>query len=274
MALKMFSPERTKIHISELDKFKSGGSVFVDRRRSRPRWFDGRFWKAADLNRESRYFLTRQADLAVATGTGVVEGLRVRRVGATSVRISPGHGMTFDGERVFLPRHVHIRLHDIELAQNFNVKLGLSQRPAPPDRSRTGIYIIALRPLEFTANPIASYPVDVDGERELRDGSIIEATAVTLVPFSYPAGATRSYDARRAQIAHQLFVENTEYRIPSFTLPLAMVELRRGRLLWLDNYMVRRIWCDATWVRCSAMYWDSDLPPGPCGVPISSNTTT
>jgi len=37
-----------------------------------------------------------------------------------------------------------------------------------------------------------------------------------------------------------VFTENTEYQMPSSTLPLAMMEMRRGRLLWLDNYMVRR----------------------------------
>jgi len=240
MALRDFNPERRKVHISVLDKFERGGSVIVDYRRSRPRWFDGRFLKAADLNREINYFLTRQADLAVAAGTGVVEGLQVREHSATGINISQGHGMTFDGERVFLPKDITINLHDIPLAEELNVKLGLSRKPAPPDRSRSGIYIIALRPLEFTADPTASYPVDVDGHRQMRDGNIIEATAVTLIPYSYPAGAAVSRESRRAQIAHQIFTENSEYRMSSSTLPLAMMEMRRGKLLWLDNYMVRR----------------------------------
>lgn len=240
MALKDYNIDRVKQHISVLDKYEYGGSVFVDRRRSRPRWFDGRFLKAADLNRESGYFLTRQSDLAVATGTGVVEGLMVKQNDSTRITIAQGHGMTFDGERVFLPNDVDISLHNIALAEELNVKMGLSRKPAPPDRSRSGIYIIALRPLEFTANPTASYPVDVDGQRQMRDGSIIEATAITLVPFSYPAGAARSSQARRAEVAHQLFAQATEYRIPSTTLPLAMIEMRRGKLLWLDNHMVRR----------------------------------
>ena len=41
-------------------------------------------------------------------------------------------------------------------------------------------------------------------------------------------------------MAHQVFAQATEYRIPSTTLPLAMIEMRRGKLLWLDNHMVRR----------------------------------
>jgi hypothetical protein len=240
MALKDFNLDRVKQHISVLDKFEFGGSVFVDRRRSRPRWFDGRFLKAADLNRETGYFLTRQADLAVATGTGVVEGLWVSEDEAKRIRITKGHGMTFDGERVFLPNDVSISLDNIPYSDELNVRMGLSRKPAPPDRSRSGIYIVALRPLEFTANPTASYPVDIDGKREMRDGSIIEATAVTLIPFSYPAGAAKSDQFRRARVAHQVFTENTEYQMPSSTLPLAMIEMRRGRLLWLDSYMVRR----------------------------------
>lgn len=240
MALKDFNLDRVKQHISILDKYEYGGSVFIDNRRSRPRWFDGRFLKAADLNREAGYFLTRQADLALATGTGVVEGLVVTEDGTTRIKITQGHGMTFDGERVFLPEDVSISLNNIALSDELNVRMGLSRKPAPPDRSRSGIYIIALRPLEFTANPTSSYPVDVDGKREMRDGSIIEATAITLIPFSYPAEAAKSDQARRAQVAHQLFTENTEYQIPSYTLPLAMIELRRGHIRWLDNYMVRR----------------------------------
>jgi hypothetical protein len=240
MALIDFNRDRVKQHISVLEKYEYGSSVFVDRRRSRPRWFDGRFLKAADLNREAGYFLTRQADLAVATGTGVVEGLMVSENSPTGLKITQGHGMTFDGERVFLPNDVSISLHNIALSEELNVKMGLSRKPAPPDRSRSGIYIVALRPLEFTANPTSSYPVDVDGKREMRDGSIVEATAVTLIPFSYPADAAKSNQSRRAQVAHQVFTENTEYQIPSYTLPLAMIEMRRGRLCWLDNYMVRR----------------------------------
>jgi len=240
MALKDFNLDRVKQHISVLDKYQYGGSVFVDRRRSRPRWFDGRFLKAADLNREAGYFLTRQADLAVATGTGVVDGLLVSENGMTQIKITQGHGMTFDGERVFLPSDITISLHNIALSEELNVKMGLSRKPSPPDRSRSGIYIVALRPLEFTANPTSSYPVDVDGKRDMRDGSIIEATAITLIPFSYPAGAAKSNQARRAQLAHQVFAENSEYQIPTYTLPLAMIEMRRGQLLWLDNAMVRR----------------------------------
>jgi hypothetical protein len=249
MTLKEFHTLRKKVHVSALDKYTKGGSIFIDYRRSRPRWFDGRFLKAADLNREISYFLTRQADLAVSGGTGVVEGLLVSENGATRLKISRGYGMTFDGERVFLPKDVDINIHNIPLAQQINAELGLSKKPLPSLRSLSGIYIVALRALSFTANPTASYPVDVAGERRLKDGDVIEATAITLVPYEYPMGPSlfaQSSDQslmahqRRAQIAHSIFTEVAENKLPASTLPLAMLDLRRGAVHWVDNNMVRR----------------------------------
>ena len=249
MTLRPYNKERTKVHVSALDRFTNGGSILIDYRRTRPRWFDGRFLKADDLNRESEYFLTRQADLAVSSGTGVVEGLNVSDCGATRIRISKGYGMTFDGERVFLPNDVDIDIRNIPLAEQLNAELGLSRKPAPSTRSLSGIYIVALRSLSFTANPTASYPVDIEGKRSLKDGDIIEATAITLVPYDYPMGVSLfakgtnqsilSYQ-RRAQIAHSIFTELSENTLPSSTLPLAMLDLRRGSVHWVDNNMVRR----------------------------------
>ncbi len=249
MMPKEFNIKRKKVHVSLLDKFEKGGSIIIDYQRSRPRWFDGRFLKAADLNRENTYFLTRQADLAVSAGTGVVEGLEVAEAGGTRIKISKGYGMTFDGERVFLPSDVEINIHNIPLAEQLNAELGLSRKPSPSFRSLSGIFVVALRSFEFTANPTSSYPVDVDGRRQLQDGDIVEATAITLVPYEYPTGVSlfeknpnrsqMSYQ-RRAQMAHMIFTQQAENQMPSSTLPLAMLDLRRGVVHWVDNHMVRR----------------------------------
>lgn len=240
MSLKYFNPERLKLHISELAKYHQGGNIFFDHRRGRPRWFDGRFLTADDLNREGEYFLARQADLAMATGAGVVEGLKVKASGSAGIQISRGHGMTFDGMRVAIPRDETIALYDIPMSNKINARLGLSRKPSPPDRFRTGTYVIALRPLEFTANPVASYPVDVDGKREMQDGDIVEAVAVVLVPYRPISKIEGDYARRRSRIAHDMFVEQADLSLPSSTLPLAMVEMRRGVIQWLDNNMVRR----------------------------------
>lgn len=231
---------RERVDVDELRRLKEAGAVYLDSRRTRPLWFDGRFLKANDLNREQNYFLTRQADLAVATGTGVIEGLEVDAGStAASIVIREGHGVTHGGEHVVMPRDLTVDLANIPIIQRLNVALGLSRLPAPPLRSRSGLYIVVLRPLEFTANPIASYPTHIDEQRSLEDGEIIEATAVTLVPYAL-TGNLIDAGHRRAQAADQIFVSGSEVNVPSSSLPLAMIELERGNVRWIDNDMVRR----------------------------------
>src|SRR5256885_16444156 len=63
-------------------------------------------------------------------------------------------------------------------SQNLDLQFGLSKTPEPITRTRSGLYVIALRPAEFTANPITSYPTDIQGTYQTHDGSVIEATLV------------------------------------------------------------------------------------------------
>ena len=87
------STRRERVDVDELRRLKEAGAVFLDPRRTRPLWFDGRFLKAHDLNREQNYFLTRQADLALATGTGVIQGLNVA-AGKTATTIALNAALT------------------------------------------------------------------------------------------------------------------------------------------------------------------------------------
>lgn len=231
---------RERVDGDELRELKKRGAVFLDPRRTRPLWFDGRFLKAQDLSREQEYFLTRQSDLAVATGTGVVDGLFVTEGNtATSLIIEKGYGMTFGGERVMLSKDLKVDLGNVPLIQRLNVRMGLSKQPAPSLHARTGLYIVALRALEYTANPVASYPTHVDAERSVEDGEIIEATAVTLIPFSLTAEFAQP-ELRRAAVADRVFVSGEDINVPASSLPLAMIELERGNVRWIDNYLVRR----------------------------------
>ncbi|GAB4275661.1 MAG: hypothetical protein Kow0092_31280 [Deferrisomatales bacterium] len=240
MATPTYGSRRERIDADALRKLKEAGAVHLDPRRSRPLWFDGRFLKAADLNREQNYFLTRQGDLALAAGTGVIEGLEVTAgPGATSLVIRRGHGVTSTGERVVLDADRTVDLADVPLIQRLNAALGLSREPAPPLRARTGLFVVALRPLEYTANPVASYPTHVDDARTVEDGEIIEATAVTLIPYA-PGPAVADPALRRADAAHRIFVGGGEGLAPTASLPLALVELERGRVRWVDPHLVRR----------------------------------
>ncbi|MDH5666841.1 MAG: hypothetical protein OEY86_02370 [Nitrospira sp.] len=232
--------QREIIDQDEQTRLTSSNTLFVDTRRRRPKYFDGRFLTARDLTRDQTYFLTRQADLGRAMGAGVVNGLMVEEGdSATSLRIQPGLGVTPSGEIVSVQTLLRLDLADIPLAQQLNAALGLSLRPLDPARSRSGIFVLALRPVEFTANPIASYPTSITGPRSVEDGEIIEATAVTLIPFP-DEGDASEWNRRRSRVAHQIFVERAMRGMPAGVLPLAMVAVDRTVVQWLDPFLVRR----------------------------------
>jgi len=93
--------------IAERERLINQEVLVGDPRRWRPRWFDGRFLAAADLQGEQNYFLIRQADLGRAGGTGVIDGLMVSEAveqgtGIQRLRIEEGQGVTDTGELVVL----------------------------------------------------------------------------------------------------------------------------------------------------------------------------
>jgi hypothetical protein len=106
-------------------------------------------------------------------------------------------------------------------------------------RSRTGLFVLGLRPVEFTANPIGAYPTSITGQRTVEDGDVIEATAVVLVPWQ-DDGATDALEARRGRAAHAIFVQGLERGVSANVLPLAMIALQNNTVVWIDEPMVRR----------------------------------
>lgn len=225
-----------------LKALRASGALVADDRRRRPFYFDGRFLTARDLTRDQHYVLTRQADLGRAAGAGVVAGLHVGAAASdnqtgSAIHIEAGHGVTPSGELVFLQQDLLIRPNEVPDIEQLNVWMGLSRIPEPSGRSRTGVYILALRPVEYTANPIASYPTSITAQRTVEDGEVIEAVAVTLIPFG-EAGA--SEHAQRAQLARAVFVYNRPVGMPVDVLPLAVVGINRGELEWVDAPLVRR----------------------------------
>jgi hypothetical protein len=224
---------------------QSANNLVLDGQRRRPLWFDGRFLAARDLANEQDYFLQRQADLGRAAGFGVVHGLTVETpppsatTGASTVIIRAGQGVTPAGELVMLPNDLTIALSDLAEEQKLNVQFGLSKQPLQPGQALTGVYVIALRPVEFTANPITSYPTSLQGNSTTRDGDIVEATAIALIPFPDPVTNLQG-SMRRAALARQIFLNGASQAAPEDVLPLAMVSLQAGRIDWLDMYLVRR----------------------------------
>jgi hypothetical protein len=246
-----FTTGSTRLQLSsdEVQQYLKSGALVLDSRRRRPLYFDGRFLAARDLAREQDYFLQRQADLGRAPGFGVVHGLEVsrmlddqQRIVADGVVIEAGHGVTPSGELVLLPNLIKLRISDLEEEQRLDLNFGLGRLPQPPKRTRTGLYVLALRPVEFTANPIASYPTSIQGTRQTHDSDIVEATAIALIPYPNPASNAEP-DQQLAALAWQIFSgrSTAQAKLNDALLPLALVSLQRGQITWLDQWLVRRI---------------------------------
>ena len=231
---------RTQIAAADVATLNASGVLVQDPRRQRPRYFDGRFLAARDLTRDQQYFLTREADLGQAAGAGVAGGLDVT-AGSTpqSLTIAAGQGITPAGELVLLPSDVALNLADIPTAEQYSVSFGLSRLPAAPMLSRTGLFILALRPVEFTANPIGAYPTTLSGPRTVQDGDVIEAAAIVLVPYQ-DDGSADNLLARRGTAARTIFTQSTQASTSANVLPVAMIALQSNNLVWIDEAMVRR----------------------------------
>lgn len=215
--------------------------VVLDGLRRRPRYFDGRFLTGADLTRDQDYVRQRQADMARAGGAGVITGLRVGETGLAlgeTARIEAGLGLTPAGDLVMVTADRQVPLLDLPTSRQLDSALGLAAEPRVPLGRRSGLFVLALRPVEFTANPIAAYPRSVSGHRTVEDGDIIEASAITLIPYPDMAGASDLQDARRT-VARAIFAASGQ-AMPQDALPLAMLALDRGTVRWVDTAMVRR----------------------------------
>jgi hypothetical protein len=231
---------------NQIATWQGNGSIVLGSRKTRPLWFDGRLLAARDLERDQNRFLQRQAALGRAAGFGVIHGLLVTTVSssgqaadAETIVIDAGQGITPGGRLVMIPNNLTVRISDLEEEESLDVQFGISTLPAPVARTRTGLYVVALRPVQFTANPITSYPTNIQGSPTAQDGSIVEATAVSLVPYSVPSsnyGAT----TQNAAVARQIFVAGNPGQLSDSLLPLAMISIQDGAIAWLDPYMVRR----------------------------------
>lgn len=219
-----------------------GNSALVlDGLRRRPRYFDGKFLTGSDLTRDQDYIRQRQADLARATGTGVITGLEVSIEGAAGgeqVVIRPGHGVTPTGDLVMITTRRRLALLDLPASERLDSTLGLRAIPRAPLGRRTGLFLLALRSVEFSANPIAAYPTSIAGPRQVEDSEVVEATAVTLIPWPDTGGAATLAEARR-HVARKIFLGEAA-GLPQDALPLAMLAMERGSVRWVDSAMVRR----------------------------------
>ncbi|HSW12304.1 MAG TPA: hypothetical protein VLI06_05645 [Solimonas sp.] len=235
---------RTGEDQKRLEQALADGSLVLNASRRRPFYFDGRFLTAADLLADQDYVRSRQSDLAQAIGAGVVRGLMVG-LGAASASdnpelvIEPGLGITPAGDLLALQETLRVRLDAVPDSAGVDAQLGLKLLASAARNNRSGLFVLALRPVEFSSNPVASYPTTLDGARRVHDGDIVEAAALTLIPYPDRSLAS-SPEARRARAAREIFFDGARPGALQDALPLAMVCLEGGALRWLDVFLVRR----------------------------------
>ncbi len=240
MANLPYGPAREPVVSPELRGEVAAGTLVLDGKLVRTRYVDGMLLAARDLTRGQQYFLHRQALLARAVGPGVARGLEVvAGDGPSEVRIAAGHGVTPSGELVVLPDDHEVDLADVVTSERLNATFGLSLVPGPAARSRSDLFVLGLRAVELTANPIASYPTFLDAPRSVADGDVVEASAAVLIPYP-DDGALDQPGRARGRVAHRIFVREGIRGLPGDFLPLAMLSLERGAVRWLDVFMVRR----------------------------------
>lgn len=238
-------PAREVLDTRQLSPLIESGTVITDDRRLRPLYFDGRFLNAQALVRDQNYFLIRQADLMQAAGFGIVQGLMVASadLNATSaasysITLTQGHGITPNGGLVSLPEDQTINVADLAQIEKLDAAFGLRSDPQEPGRNLSGLFVVGLRPVEYTANPVPAYPTSLNGSR-ITDGTIVEATAITLIPYA-DINAVTNFQERRIRVEREIFVEGTTQRLPNDVLPLAMIALNRQVVEWVDPFLVRR----------------------------------
>lgn len=244
MAKAIKSASHAILRPTQITPYQGTGTVVESSLQTRPFWFNGRFLAARDLQRDQDFFLTRQAKLGTAAGFGVIHGLQVTvpsdaPADAETFVIAAGQGLTPGGYLVMLDNDLTVVLSDLADAEDLDAQFGISESPTPVARTRTGLFIVALRPVEFTANPITSYPVSIQGTRTTHDGNTVEATAVSLLPFPDPAS---NFDAgtKQAALARSIFLLDSSGPVSDSLLPLAMISIQGGVIEWIDQWMVRR----------------------------------
>jgi hypothetical protein len=226
----------TTADAADLDAQRGRNVLVEDLRRTRPAYFDGRFLAARDLTREQLYALTRQADLGTAHRGGVIRGLSVARSGDT-LQIAAGTGFTEAGELVTLAAPLAIAIgllpDDDELALSSDAAAAVAR----PASGRSGLFVLGLRPGEYTTNRTIRYPLTLLGTPGSEDGDIVEATQVALHRLRFDGDADLG-SARSRLVRSVLFEGGGGF--PADMLPLAVVALARGSIAWLDVDLARR----------------------------------
>lgn len=244
----------TRIAIDQraVEQAAKAGVLDIDEQRARPRYQDGQLLGADGFRRDQALFDRRQHDLGTLVERGVVAGLEVRQAmlldelgvetdvpNPSKLTIAPGHGVTGTGEAIVLGDRVEIDLTEFPVFERLDATFALDRQPREPARTQSGVFVLTLRTIRYTANPVAPYPSSITGERRLEDGDVIDASAVTLVPIDAESSLD-GVDAGPSVLARRIFAEGLEPLVADDALPIAVVALARGQIAWIDVNLGRR----------------------------------
>jgi hypothetical protein len=178
----------------------------------------------------------READVASCYRGGVLRGLELTRFG-DQLRLSAGAGFTPSGELVSLTAPLAVAIQQVPEDDRIDLSNGLVDVSEPPERSRTGVYILGLRPGEYATKPVTRFALTARGTPGVEDGDIVEATALALHPLRIDL--SEDPVAVRSSLARTAFFDLGS-ALPSDILSLAVVYLSGGAISWFDPDLVRR----------------------------------
>lgn len=232
-------PAREEVDPEEFESAPAG-SIAPDTRRRRPSFFDGRFLTARDLTREQQYALIRQADLGQISGGGVIYGLAVSiGQGSRALRVGAGLGITPTGETVVLRQGTSVNVATLPLAERLGNDLGLDFEGDSRVGSRSGLFALALRSVEYVDLPSLAFPTSINGKAGVEPAQVSEATMLAMVPLD-DTRAPGAPQPSRSALASEIFLRGGLAKLAGEALPLAVVALDRGAVVWIDASLVRR----------------------------------
>ena len=138
-----------------------------------------------------------------------------------------------------VPQDVTVPLAELPQQDDLGIQLTPTAAPARSPQSRTGLYIVALQPVEYSANLVTAYPITVQGPRTRHDSDIVQATAVSLVPYPNPP-SNYPPAIQQAALARKIFLLGNSGKFPDSLLPLAVISIDHVVVQWIDTYLVRR----------------------------------
>jgi len=236
-----FAPSGKQLHIDPQYDISS-----LDPRLSRTNYFDGRLLKASDLTRDQTYLDERLREVGRISGSGIVSGFDVVRDPENDrLSVWPGLAVAPSGRVLELEGEQPLSINPYDAA---NIA---SLNPDTSSQLQRGLYVLAVQFAEIGTDSAEVYPRDLEGQRGFRFNAWSEGVEITLVPLRHHLPNSAATDkeqvhgglalAARAALVRE-FISNPgqPLDLSEDAVALALLAIEHGRILWLDEGLVRR----------------------------------